>query len=514
MINVDLLEKSLIYSMFENKDSREVALSKLQQEYFKNKSFGAIFTKIGERTAEDKVISYFDLGVEESAFSGATVLKPEGISENCKQLQTNYQARQLILKMAEFREKLLKNPNFLDEAKGELLQIVDDIPHEAICYNGARLADNGEEELDTPAEERMKNIHSSGFQSIDDALSGGFDSTDAVFIGARSGGGKTAFCQNLIYELAIRQGKRITYINTEMPIKQVSRRVMASSGVANYGEIRTTDLDENRKAEIKKYLAKFREKADNLWFIDDDCLTPDRLIAHVRREVRKGSRFIFIDYIQNMRLGGGKGYGKKDNYEILQEVSAFLKKIAKEYGVCIIALSQLNKEEKLSLASVMEWAFDAVMIIRKMEDKEIEKLESAMKSSGAWSDGLSQKFGWEFPFNTMISFSKCRNGAKSDCPMIFDGPHTKFWDYSGIIAKMLSDEKVRKAYEQEQADLKAAKKRQSELADLPAGAYKAGTVEKIEEKEQKQEETVETVETFEESELFTKEKYENDEVPF
>lgn len=76
--------------------------------------------------------------------------------------------------------------------------------------------------------------------------------------------------------------------------------------------------------------------------IDDEAsLTPHRLRAKVRKNTRLYSKpkAIFIDYIQLMRTGN-----KTENRNLeLAEISNDLKKLAKETGCPIYALSQLNR---------------------------------------------------------------------------------------------------------------------------------------------------------------------------
>ena len=80
---------------------------------------------------------------------------------------------------------------------------------------------------------------------------------------------------------------------------------------------------------------------DRLLIDDEASLTPHRLRAKVRKNTRLYGKpkAIFIDYIQLMRTGN-----KTENRNLeLAEISNDLKKLAKETGCPIYALSQLNR---------------------------------------------------------------------------------------------------------------------------------------------------------------------------
>jgi replicative DNA helicase len=126
----------------------------------------------------------------------------------------------------------------------------------------------------------------------------------------------------------------------EMAKEQLSRRLIASLANVN---MRSLHLGQLSKDEWRRVMDAEAQLANWRCFIDDRCgLSVSKMREALRqlRQDEKGLDVLVIDYLQ---LGDGDG-GKKFNRA--EEVGAFsrgIMQMAKDYNVCVIALSQCNR---------------------------------------------------------------------------------------------------------------------------------------------------------------------------
>lgn len=206
---------------------------------------------------------------------------------------------------------------------------------------------------------------STGFDSLDTQLSGGFIQSGYITLAARPGVGKTTVAVNLAENVAA-QGKGVLYISLEMDERQImARRVGAAAGVS-YSSIyggKLTDRDWTRYNDAMQTLY------NRPFYIHDKPCT----VEDIEREIRciDNLSLVVIDHIGLLKCATGRS-----RYEAVTEISHRLKQIALSTGIPILALCQLNraseaKESKLpSLAELrdsgaIEEDSDAVMLLSR-----------------------------------------------------------------------------------------------------------------------------------------------------
>jgi replicative DNA helicase len=177
----------------------------------------------------------------------------------------------------------------------------------------------------------------SGFKDLDD-LTTGFQKGDLVVIGGRPSMGKTAFSLNVAQYVGLEMKEPVAIFSLEMSKEQLALRMLCSEAKVNSNSI--------RKGFIKKEdWHKLTSAASNLTsapiFIDDSsAITVLELRAKARRlKMEHGLSLIIVDYLQLMK---GKGSFERREQEI-SDISRSLKALAKELGVPVIAVSQLNR---------------------------------------------------------------------------------------------------------------------------------------------------------------------------
>lgn len=238
-----------------------------------------------------------------------------------------------------------------------------------------------------------------------DRILGGFRPGYLYILAARPSVGKSSFAEHIALRLAI-DGHPALFLSQEMPNEEVADRAMANIGRVDYKALQ--DAAENAIDWPALSTSVDGIAAAPFWVDDEPALT----LAKIRRKAmgRKGLQLLVLDYLQ---LCGVPNKGNRTDE--IGEISRGLKALAKELGIAVIALSQLNREvEKrtggrpqlsdLRSSGDIEQDADAVLFLwREGEPAEnepqrigcsIEKNRQAMRGSFALSfDGKHQHWG-------------------------------------------------------------------------------------------------------------------------
>lgn len=168
-----------------------------------------------------------------------------------------------------------------------------------------------------------------------DAKTYGLQPGDLIILAARPSMGKTTLATNIAEHAAL-NGKAVAMFSAEMPTQQLVERMTSSLGRIPFAEIRSGSLTEEHWLEFTA--ATHRMKGMRLVIDDGSAPSVSDVRSRSRRVKREyGLDLIVVDYLQLMR-----GTGDNRTQEI-GSISRGLKGIAKELGVPVIALSQLNR---------------------------------------------------------------------------------------------------------------------------------------------------------------------------
>lgn len=180
-----------------------------------------------------------------------------------------------------------------------------------------------------------------------DNLLGGFEPGQLVIMAGRPGMGKTAVSCSIALGAA-RQGHGVLFASLEMKSIELGMRMATdlcfdgSRGIMFKRVVEATvDHTEMRR------IARAREEIKEwpLRVIDAGSVTMGRLALGVRRHKRRMAaqghelKLVIIDYLQLLQPDGKP----RSAYESVSEVSRGLKALAKDAGVAILALAQLNR---------------------------------------------------------------------------------------------------------------------------------------------------------------------------
>jgi len=207
-----------------------------------------------------------------------------------------------------------------------------------------------------------------GLTELDAAL-GGFHKTDLIVIPARPAMGKTA----LMLNLALKSVARCGVISSEQAHGQLGLRCISIEGSVSSHKMRTGDLGD---AEWSKIMASVNNlKGKSLWVNDKSSITIQEIQRKAREWVFKYDiEILFVDYIQRIRTGTNH----INNIARVEEVTIGLKNLAKELGIPVVALAQVNRacearDDKrphmgdVADASIIEKEADAMIILYRDE---------------------------------------------------------------------------------------------------------------------------------------------------
>lgn len=176
-----------------------------------------------------------------------------------------------------------------------------------------------------------------GFVELD-RMTSGMHAGELIIIAARPSMGKTAFSLNLASHMSLRAKKTVAYFSVEMGKESVMMRLLAAEAKISMGEIRNGRIQDSSWPKLIQSAGAISEA--NLFIDDTAGISPFEIRARCRRlKATHGLDCIMIDYLQLMDLKQ-----KVESRErAVSEISKNLKAIAKEMGIPVIALAQLNR---------------------------------------------------------------------------------------------------------------------------------------------------------------------------
>ena len=175
---------------------------------------------------------------------------------------------------------------------------------------------------------------SSGLDALDNIL-GAFEDGDLIIIAARPSMGKTSIISTIATQ-ALKEKNGVLIESLEMPRKKIVSRLIASMS----GESK-----KKKKKGLVKDINKFNQAID--FFENSDLIIHDKayptvleLQNRIKATLRRNPNIknIFVDHTGKIQLLGKT----REDIEI-GHISAMLKKIARDYGIRVFLLQQLNR---------------------------------------------------------------------------------------------------------------------------------------------------------------------------
>lgn len=196
---------------------------------------------------------------------------------------------------------------------------------------------------------------------------------DYVLLAARPSVGKSALALQLGVHFA-RQGKRVDFYSLETEQDKAADRIMSAQSMVSFRAIKRDEITGEQMRELVGAKKRLVDLPFNL--IDAAGMTVENIRAHA---LRNQAEIVIIDYLQlvdhkNRRLS---------EYDRVSEVSRGIQRLCKQYGITVIALSQLSRigdaEEPelthLRSSGQLEQDADAVLFLYRPPYDPIENQE-------------------------------------------------------------------------------------------------------------------------------------------
>jgi len=182
-----------------------------------------------------------------------------------------------------------------------------------------------------------------GYYQFDDYTSG-LRPGELIIVAGRPSMGKSTFALNLSMNAAIHGGKAIAIFSLEMTAQNIVKNMLCAKSSVPGQKMRRGGrfISQEERRRLQDAAGPLFESRI---FVDDTpSLTPMMLRAKARRlKAKQGLDMILIDYMQLMEAGGGRR-GVENRQQEISYISRSLKGLAREMGVPVIALSQLNRD--------------------------------------------------------------------------------------------------------------------------------------------------------------------------
>jgi replicative DNA helicase len=255
-----------------------------------------------------------------------------------------------------------------------------------------------------------------GFADLDALMS--IRPGQLIVVGARPGAGKTVFGMDVARHVGIRLQDPVYFLTLEMTAKDLMKRMIAAEARVNLHSILHHRVDRELLTEDdwNRMAAASQRIQDSAITIDDASSAGlSRLRSRLRYLKRTtGVRIAVVDYLGIMSTSGRQ----ENRQQSIAELTRGLKQIAREVGVPIILLAQLNREvmtrqdhrpvsSDLKDSGAIEADADAVILIHRPDMYEKESPRAGEAD---------------------LIVDKHRAGPQSTITVVFQGHYSRFMD--------------------------------------------------------------------------------------
>jgi len=251
--------------------------------------------------------------------------------------------RRLIGAMERVRERALEDrgdlDEIMDEAERSIFEISQKRARRDFIHVGDIIQDTVHDIEDIHARKDNVTGLATGFREFDE-MTCGLQKQDLIIIAGRPSSGKSAFAIDIVRFVGVEKKLPTAIFSLEMSIEQLSMRLICAEARVNAHKVRSGYIS---AAEWNPLFQAANRLASSPIYLDD---TPAMTIMEVRSKARRlKSRhdiaLLVIDYLQLMRGSIGRPESRQQE---VAEISRFLKSLAKELGIPVVALSQLSRD--------------------------------------------------------------------------------------------------------------------------------------------------------------------------
>jgi replicative DNA helicase len=243
----------------------------------------------------------------------------------------------------------------------------------------------------------------------------------------------TSFALNMVQNL-LDKGSGVAFFSLEMPAEQLMLRLLSVQTSIQLQRLRVGDMNAEEWKRLNDAVEKMRHSK---LFVDDHGSVN---IHQLRSKLRKlKSRhpeieLAVIDYLQIMN-----GTGGKDRHLEVSEISRGLKMLARELGIPIVALSQLNRslesraDKRPMLSDIresgsIEQDADIILFVYRNDVYLYKEEKEREKEAIAAGKEFISKYVEKEEEEAEIIIGKQRNGPTGHVKLMFQKKFTRFVD--------------------------------------------------------------------------------------
>jgi replicative DNA helicase len=308
----------------------------------------------------------------------------------------------------------------LNNLETELFNLTNEIENQKI-FSSAKLLNDMFFEL----KEKFLNPTlpglTSGFSNLD-SLTQGFQKSDLIILAGRPSMGKTALSLNIALNSIKISKLPVLFFSLEMSKEQIMYRILAIETSINQMRLKNGKLYQNDWVKLNKII-KVVSKLP--LFIDD---TPNLSIQEIRSKIKTilleqtQIGLVIIDYLQLIQSSEFKNGNRVQE---LSQITRYLKNLAREFNIPIIALSQLSRniDNRVDQRPILSDLRESGSI---EQDADVVLMLYGLKSTNPNQNSSSLSSIIE------LIVAKQRNGPTGTIKLIFDENQTKFLELDHI----------------------------------------------------------------------------------
>ena len=259
------------------------------------------------------------------------------IMETAAQRSMYYAAREIIDMVTPRAPE--DHQEFISDALAKITAIVDESAEVTEWTDHRQSGLDFLEDLEARYESGETMGRSTGIRALDERMSG-LRPGQLVVLAARPGMGKTALALRAVVE-ACRAGYDALVFSMEMTQRELSGRIYCQEALVDAAKTTRADLDQEDWDALLATKDQIQAWPGTYHVCDRPGLSISDVSARARTMAAKSGNLgiIVIDYLQLMS-GSDKRAPREQQ---ISEISRNLKTLAKDLGVPVIALSQLNR---------------------------------------------------------------------------------------------------------------------------------------------------------------------------
>lgn len=281
----------------------------------------------------------------------------------------------------------------------------------------------------------------SGFRCIDDRL-GGFEPGCLYVLGARPAVGKTA----MALQIAMRAGKAghpVAFVSLEMEARQIGRRALALASGVDLRSLKHGSYWTDQRAADAVVQGRQRMGGLPLVIEDQAGLRVPAIALRAKMAARRLGRLdlLVVDHLHI--VGRPESAARFGEVAALTEITGGLKRLAKDMGIPVLLLAQLNRavegreDKRPGLADLrgsgsIEQDADAVFFVYRDDyhtaTRSAEQRDGESDAKYAERAERERRLRSQNAGKAELLFEKVRDGERGVEHLRFDGARVRFYE--------------------------------------------------------------------------------------